>query len=113
MEDKKYLYEILVPTGYPFIHHMKWDDEVKKISSGLTILKPVKGKWVDSINRSVDEYMIPVQIRCTEKEIVEIATFTLLHYKQEAVMFYRISNECYIIRKDEMGGCTELMDYQV
>jgi hypothetical protein len=52
-QEQKNLYEILVPTqyGYPKTtpirtkHHKEWDKRVQKITGGLTILSPGKGKW--------------------------------------------------------------------
>ena len=49
---RKELWEILVPTmsnaGKPFRtrFHRVWDAKVEKISGGLTIHMPTKGKWV-------------------------------------------------------------------
>jgi len=48
----KDMWEILVPTirqdGRPFHlrYHKKWDEMVRSISGGLTILTPVKGQWI-------------------------------------------------------------------
>jgi hypothetical protein len=47
---KRNMWEILVPTirndGKPIKtkYHKGWDDKVKEISGGLTILTPTKGK---------------------------------------------------------------------
>ncbi len=61
------LYEILVPCvsneGKPFKtkQHREWDRRILRISEGLTILKPVKGKWSFE-NTNYHERMIPVRI---------------------------------------------------
>ena len=101
------LYEVLVPTiygdtGKPIRtrHHRVWDGRVKKLSGGLTILSPGRGIWafegVDYIER-----VIPVRIFCTENIIKQVVDITLQHYRQKAVMYYVISNECYIVYANE------------
>lgn len=101
------LYEILVPTIYGDTmkpirtkHHKRWDERVKKISGGLTILTPGKGVWV---HEGVDyvERVIPVRIMCDEKAIKQIVEITLQHYRQKAVMYYVLSTECYIVHKEK------------
>ena len=102
-----YLWEILVPNfldgkklDLPF--HWAWDKEVKKISGGLTVLKPVKGRWTNDGGNAVHEQMIPVRIACTKQQINEIAKFTLEYYKQDAVMYYKVSNEVNFIRRENI-----------
>lgn len=95
------LWEILVPTikdGKPvrLKYHKVWDAKVREISKGLTILKPVKGQWVDKEDMLFDERMIPVRIRCNDEEINSIADMTAKYYNQKAVMFYSISERVYI-----------------
>ncbi|MBW2969262.1 hypothetical protein KY314_04050 [Candidatus Woesearchaeota archaeon] len=98
----KKLWEILVPAEWnwgckiPIDHHRNWDDKVREIAEGLTILKTARGHWVSKRNNRFIEKMIPVRIMCTEKEINEIADFTAGHYGQQAVMFYKISDEVII-----------------
>ena len=91
------LWEILVPTimdekPVRTRYHKNWDDKVRKISGGLTILKPAKGQWVSPSGKLFDERMIPVRIACTEKQIEKIMDITLQHYRQEEVMAYRVSD---------------------
>ena len=91
------LWEILVPTimnGKPVRtkYHKKWDEKVRSISGGLTILKPAKGQWISPSGQLFAERMIPVRISCSENDIEKIMAVTLDHYKQEAVMAYRISD---------------------
>ena len=92
------LWEILVPTRYgtteKFIrtrHHKEWDKKVRKISGGLTILPVAKGQWLYN-HTLVEERVIPVRIACSESQIDAIIKFTLKHYRQEAVMAYRLSS---------------------
>ncbi len=96
------LWEILVPTirnGKPVRtkHHKEWDKWVQRISGGLTIFKPTKGKWISN-NSGVnhEERMIPVRIACEEKDIHKIIEFTIRHYEQEAVMAYLLSEQVVI-----------------
>lgn len=96
------LYEILVPTMYgdtlkPIStrHHKNWDTEIRKAAGGLTMLTPCKGQWV--IDGDVlHERVIPVRILCFPKMMERIVRFTLKHYRQKAVMYYTISNDCWI-----------------
>lgn len=96
------LWEILVPCnrndGTPIRtrHHRGWDEQVKKIAGGITIMRPAIGKWEEYTDR-----MIPVRIACTSKQMDEIIKRTLNHYNdQEAVMAYKISEEVRIVRRD-------------
>lgn len=91
------LWEILVPTvmdDKPIRtrFHRVWDSKVRAISNGLTILTPVKGQWISTNGNLFIERMIPVRIACTLSQIGEIASLTAKYYKQEAVMYYRISD---------------------
>jgi hypothetical protein len=98
------LWEILVPTirnkdkdgnpGKPFRKrfHKVWDDKVKAISNGLTILTPVKGRWVSPRGELFDERMIPVRIIATQEQIEKIIDMTMKYYDQEAILAYRISD---------------------
>lgn len=98
MENRN-LYEILVPTimndGTPIRtrRHRVWDDTIRKISKGLTIMAVAKGQWVSPNNVLFIERVIPVRIVCTAEEIEEIIKITLKFYKQEAVLAYKISEE--------------------
>ena len=96
LEQKK-LYEILVPCnwndGTPVRtrHHREWDKRVRKIAGGLTVLLPGKGHWVHKSELYVDR-MIPVRVFCTAEQMQDIAQITLMHYEQEAVMYYQIAD---------------------
>ena len=102
------LWELMVPciwnTGKPVRtrHHQEWDKVVRKLAGGLTIYKPAKGQWVDKLtNMLYAERVIPVRIACTEKQIKQIAKFTLRHYKQLAVLVYVVSDKVLVITDDE------------
>lgn len=98
----KCLWEILVPTQYNSgksvrtRHHREWDKVVRSIAGGLTIMTPVKGQWLCS-GELFTERMIPVRIACTEKQIRRIIDFSFGHYKQIAIMAYKISDHVLIL----------------
>lgn len=100
--DKK-LWEILVPTvrndGRPFRlrYHRVWDEKVKSISGGLTIVAPVRGVWVSPDDETFKERMIPVRIMATREEIMAIAEMTKVYYEQLAVMVYLVADEVFIV----------------
>ena len=99
------IYEILVPTMYgdtrkPISkrHHLKWDEYVRTITGGLTVFKPAKGSWVNVKDKELFvERVIPVKVACTTKQMKEIVTFTIRHYRQIAVMYYKISDNVEIV----------------
>lgn len=102
------LYEILVPTIYGDTlkpirtkHHKKWDERVKKMAGGLTIMHPAKGHWVHQ-GKDFEERVIPVRVQCTARQIFRIAAITCQHYRQKAVMFYQISQNSYIMKAEEL-----------
>lgn len=100
------LFEILVPTVMLNDHgqvrpirvrfHRVWDKKVRAISGGLTIFPPAKGQWVAPDGDLFVERMIPVRVACSPEEMSKIADMTAAYYKQEAVMYYTISNEVTI-----------------
>ena len=95
---KKELWEILVPTtlhGTSILeaHHHKWDEYVRSVAGGLTLLHTVKGQWISPKQVAVAEPVIPVRVICTKAEIRRILRFTKRHYKQEVVLAYRLSDE--------------------
>ncbi|MBU2638689.1 MAG: hypothetical protein KJ955_06975 [Nanoarchaeota archaeon] len=102
---KKAIWEILVPKysneGKEFAlkHHHAWDESVRKIAGGVTILKSAKGQWVNTKGKLFAEKMIPVRVFCTEKEIGKIIKLTLEHYNQEAVMAYELSSNVKVVKK--------------
>lgn len=102
MTDQK-LWEILVPTvrndGRPFRlrYHRVWDERIKAIAGGLTVVTPVRGTWVSPNSETFKERMIPVRIMCSRDEIMEIATMSKTYYEQEAIMVYKVSDEVFIV----------------
>lgn len=99
--DQPVLWEILVLSHWgeneiPVPYHQIWDEGVREISGGLTILKRAKGQWVSPQQELFIEPMIPVRIFCPRSAISLISDLTALHYAQKAVMYYRISDEVVI-----------------
>jgi len=100
---KKSLWEILVPNydnsgnKYSLDYHHQWDNKVRVITGGLTILKTAKGQWVNPEGRLFAEEMIPVRVLCYKNDISNIIDITLEHYNQEAVLAYEIS--CNVLLK--------------
>jgi len=99
------LYEILVPCqfndGRPVRtkFHKVWDEKVRAIAGGLTILMPAKGQWLDK-GKLYDERVIPVRIACTPKQIRKIADITASHYQQIKIMFYLLATDVHIVTYD-------------
>ncbi len=96
-----FLYEILVPClkdGKPVRtrYHRVWDEKVRKIANGLTIMKPQIGNWLDKEGNLFIERVIPVKIACSKEQINIISDFTAKYYNQKAIMFYKISDEVTI-----------------
>lgn len=98
-----YLYEILVPTihrvtGKPIRtrFHRVWDQKVRALSGGLTILTPARGQWISPKGELFTERMIPVRIMCNRDDMEKIAAMTKTYYDQLAVMYYRVSDEVTI-----------------
>jgi hypothetical protein len=80
-------------------HHKEWDAFVKKLVGGVTILKISKGEWISPSGQLYAEKMIPCRIMCTEEQIDKIVDFTIIHYKQEAVAWYKITDEVFLRHK--------------
>ncbi|MBS3147258.1 hypothetical protein J4219_00065 [Candidatus Woesearchaeota archaeon] len=101
----KTLWEILVPKcdnfgkEYDLEHHHKWDEHVRNLAGGLTILKSAKGQWISPDGQLFSEPMIPVRIYCDEISIDTILDYTILHYEQKAVMAYEVSRNVKLKHK--------------
>jgi len=105
--ESKYLWEILVPTfdndgkHFGLSYHQKWDEKVRAIAGGITILKTSKGQWVSREGDLYYDRMIPVRIYCTEPEIDQIIQITIDYYNQLAVMCYRVSDCVKLVHKED------------
>jgi hypothetical protein len=106
---KKCLWEVLVPTmrndGRPIRvrFHRVWDEKVRAISGGLTVMPVAKGQWIDTSkgeNKLFRERMIPVRIIATRSEMLTIIEMTKKYYEQIAVLAYKVSDDV-ILRHDD------------
>jgi len=110
------LWEILVPASkskkkFTYEHHKAWDDFVKSISGGLTVLKTGKGQWISPEGILHIDRVIPCRIICSRQQIERIVNFTLAHYEQEAVLAYKISDEVILKhRNDEYQHLAHMKD---
>jgi hypothetical protein len=110
----KALYQIFVPTQrnnpvgknkfYSTRFHRVWDQKVRTITGGLTIHTPTKGQWVAPDGKLFQERMIPVQIVCTDDEIIQIADMTAQYYEQEAIMYFMVTSKVVIRQYPLRGG---------
>jgi len=102
------LWEVLVPVRDWYgdkIHiseHKEWDSKICAITKGLSLQKTINGKWFSKENDIQEEEMIPVRIACTREQLTEIVELTLNHYRQDAVMAYKISDEVIIQEKPKV-----------
>ena len=102
------MWEILVPAYdnkgkyFSYEHHKAWDEFVKNLTGGLTIMKTAKGQWMSSSGELYTDKMIPCRIVCTKKQINVIIDFTIEHYNQEAVLAFRISDFVILRHRDVM-----------
>lgn len=101
------LWEILVPVydpggrEIPLETHKEWDEEISKISGGLTILNSAKGQWTNVSGKIIHDKMIPVRFLATDEEASKIVDITLsFYYHQECIMAYKISHNVIIRYKD-------------
>lgn len=102
------MWEILVPTvrrvcGKPYRtrYHRVWDEKVREICGGLTVLQPVKGQWVSPGGELFLERMIPVRIVATRTQINSIIDFTMMYYDQLAVLCYLLSTEVILKHRSQ------------
>src|ERR1044072_2571059 len=96
---RKKMFTLLVPTerrsdGKPIRtrFHRVWDEKVRAISGGLTILPPVKGQWLSPTHELFKERMIPVSFIATEDEKDQIVAMTAEYYDQLAIHCWEISS---------------------
>lgn len=101
------MWEILVPANdndgvvIATEQHHVWDDMVRELSGGLTVLDPVKGQWIDHENQLFKEPMIPVRVLADREIINQIIDLALDFYDQKAVLAYKISSE--VILRSRQG----------
>ena len=106
-------WEILVPTEirneagkfYRTRYHRVWDEKVRAISGGLTIMSPVKGHWKAPSGELFIERMIPVRIVATREQIEKIVDMTLDYYDQLAVLCIKVSEEVILKHRTSAKIC--------
>lgn len=64
-------------------------------------MTPSKGIWVHQ-EKDYTERVIPVRIQCTITQIFKIAAVTAQHYRQKAVMFYKLSEDSYVLTAEQL-----------
>jgi hypothetical protein len=113
------MWEVLVPTvgndGTPFSrrHHRRWDSFVTDLAGGMTLIKPVRGTWVDqSTSAEYTERMIPVRIICTEEQIIQICKETARMYDQLAVLASLVAERTILITNPNATGAGPQADSQ-
>lgn len=105
-EVESQLWEVLVPvadndgTEFSIEHHRAWDENVRDITGGLTIMRTARGQWQDSEGNLFAEKVIPVRVACDEDKVRQIMYLTLGHYGQLAVMAYQVSDRALILEVD-------------
>ncbi|HTE58141.1 MAG TPA: hypothetical protein VK694_05340 [Verrucomicrobiae bacterium] len=105
-ETTSQLWEVLVSANdnegneFPVEHHHVWDEGVRDITGGLTIMRTAKGQWLDAEGNLFAEKVIPVRVACGEAEIRQIMELTIQHYGQLAVMASQISERVIILEAD-------------
>ncbi|OFZ60720.1 MAG: hypothetical protein A2381_15220 [Bdellovibrionales bacterium RIFOXYB1_FULL_37_110] len=104
---KLIMWRILVPAygrqeSFSYEHYKAWVNYVHSIAGGFTVSQGVKGQWTSPDGIIFRDRMIPVDILCSRKQIKKIIDFTLVHYKQKAVLAYKISEEAIIRYSEEV-----------
>ncbi len=80
-------------------HHHAWDDYVRSLTGGITIMRSAKGQWMSPEGELFRDVMIPVRILCSEEHIDDIINFTLKHYDQHAVLAYEVSDNIKLVNR--------------
>ena len=86
-------------NSYSTRYHRVWDEKVREITGGLTILTPAKGQWISPSGELHAERMIPVRMIATRDQINTIIDMTLEYYDQLAVLCYKLSDEVILKHK--------------
>jgi hypothetical protein len=111
---KTELWEILVPASgnndkeFTYEHHKAWDEFVKNLTGGVTIMKTAKGQWLSPSGKLYKDRMIPCRIICTKEQINKIVDFTIEHYNQEAVLAYKISTVVILKHRNKKDDDNEV-----
>lgn len=98
------MWEIFVPASsddneFTYDHHKQFDEYVKQKAGGITILRGAKGEWISPEGKLFKDRIIPCRICCSQCDILGIMKFALKHYRQKAIMAYKISDQVLMIRE--------------
>lgn len=96
--DEKKLWEMLIPENYLKTKQFTlWQELVHDISGGITILSTAKGTWISPKGDLLKDAMVPIRFIATEVEAQTIAELSLVYFEQQAIMYYKISDQPVII----------------
>lgn len=91
----------MFPEGFmitcPVEHHRAWDRKVAAMTGGLTVADVTKGRWIDGAGELAAEEMIAVRVACSATVMRDVAAMTKVHYRQDAVAFWLVSPEFYVV----------------
>lgn len=73
-----------------------WFNMAATVSGGLTILSESIGKYT-SDQYTYEEPILPVLLYATKNDLVTLATVAKNMFKQETVLFYKVSDDVYFI----------------
>jgi hypothetical protein len=110
----KALWEILIPvcnnegTYFLEMHHTVWKREILALSKGLTVLACATGYWLDL---DYPEPMMPVRFIATKPEAKRVMEFTQGHYRQQAVLCYKIADSPRFYPQQKDGGSCKLASF--
>ena len=90
-------------NAYTTRYHQVWDEKVRAITGGLTVLQPARGQWTSEHGTVFRERMIPVRVMATREQMDEIVDLTLDYYDQLAVLYYEVSSNVHIRRRCDKG----------
>ena len=102
------MFTILVPTKHRISDrpirtrfHRVWDEKVRAITGGLTILSPSKGQWVCPEGQLYAERMIPVMFAGTDEQRDKIMKITLEYYDQLSIICWETSSSVVFLTKEK------------
>lgn len=82
-------------------YHRLWDTKVMRITGGMSIWLPIKGKWVSPDGQHYNEDMIPVIVSCTADEMTLVCNTIAAHYAQLGVSRFKLSDDASVLMYPE------------
>lgn len=92
-----HLFTLLIPDNEKTRTCQAWKRELIDKCGGYTIGPTCEGAWKASEGRVIVEPILPVTLLCSEVTIREIALYIKHTYNEESVMFWKLSNEAFLI----------------